>query len=73
MKRLRVISGGQTPKKFRSSEPGGVEPLVCACGSTTTVEVRTNRMIIDGEITEGQRQLLCSHCHAVLWSALDAE
>lgn len=64
--RFRVIEGGDTPKPYRARKKGAAEPLVCKCGSSTTIEVRTGRMIRDGKVTGGTRQIACFHCKEVL-------
>lgn len=72
--RFRVIEGGPAgdgqpkPKRYRSRGPGDIEPLVCRCGSSTTIETVTGRMLKDGRLlrSTGTKQIVCYHCGTVL-------
>jgi len=66
MKIFSVIDGGDKPKAYRKRYKTEPEPLICVCGSATSVEVKTGRMIVDGKITGGVKQILCIDCKAIL-------
>lgn len=64
--RFRVIEGGDKPKPYRARKKGAPEPLVCQCGSATTIEVKTGRMLVDGKVQGGTKQIACFRCGKIL-------
>lgn len=65
--RFKLIQGGNKPKPYRARKKGDPEPLVCSkCNSTATIEVKLGRMIDDGKIKGGTRQIRCADCGKVL-------
>lgn len=62
-KGLRLVTS--KPAKPRRTYAG--EPLECACGSRTTIDVRVGRTIKDGKVSAGQKQLRCAECGKTLW------
>ena len=64
--RFKVIHGGDKPKPYRARNKRDPEPLVCPCGSSTTIETKAGRMIDDNRIKGGTKQIRCYHCGKVL-------
>lgn len=64
--RYRLIEGGAKPKAYRARRKGDPEPLVCTCGSATTIETKTGRMIDSNRIKGGTKQIRCYDCGRVL-------
>lgn len=69
LKRFKVIQGGPSgdgkakPRSYRARKRGEPEPLVChLCNSSTSMEVKTGRMLVDGKVRDGTKQLVCVHC-----------
>lgn len=67
--RLRVIDGGDKPKRYRARHRGEAELLTCGTceadigiATATTMEVSQGRMVRDGKPEGGSKVIICVGC-----------
>lgn len=59
---IAVIPEGERRRQRRVNAPRPADMIQCRCGSRTITEVRTGAFLINGKVTGGTKQWICSMC-----------